>query len=65
MYTGKMTATWLILLTIAGVSAVPVLMIYYTTVHPFVETPPAQMILILIDTVPQVLSMGLFNMPFS
>ncbi|HEU5120342.1 MAG TPA: hypothetical protein VFT71_05090, partial [Candidatus Nitrosocosmicus sp.] len=61
----KMTATWLILLTIAGVSAVPVLMIYYTTVHPFVETHPAQMILILFDTVPQVLSMGLINMPFS
>jgi hypothetical protein len=65
MHTGKMTATWLILLTIAGCSAVPVLMIYYTTVHPFVETHPAQMILILIDIVPQVLSMGLINMPVS
>jgi len=65
MHTGKMTATWLILLTIAGCSAVPVLMIYFTTVHPFVQTQPAQMILILIDIVPQVLSMGLSNMPFS
>lgn len=65
MYTGKMTATWLILLTIAGVSAVPVLMIYYTTVHPFVDSHPAQMILILIDIVPQVLSMGLINIPIS
>ena len=65
MHTGKMTATWLILLTIAGVSAVPVLLIYYTTVHPFIETHPAQMILILVDLIPQILSMGLINMPIS
>jgi hypothetical protein len=65
MFTGKMTATWLILLTIAGCSAVPVLLIYYTTVHPFVETRPAQMTLILIDFIPQILSMGFINMPFS
>ena len=61
MLTGKMTATWLILLTIAGCAAVPVLMIYYTTVHPFIDTHPAQMISILIDLIPQVLGMGLFN----
>jgi hypothetical protein len=65
MHTGKMTATWLILLTIAGCAAVPVLLIYYTTVHPFVETQPAQMTIILIDFIPQALSMGLINMPVS
>ncbi|MDQ2686184.1 MAG: hypothetical protein M3Y25_10130 [Thermoproteota archaeon] len=59
MLTGKMTATWLILLTIAGCAAVPVLLIYYTTVHPFIETQPPKLTLVLIDQVPQVLSLGL------
>jgi hypothetical protein len=59
MLTGKMTATWLILLTIAGCAAVPVLLIYYTTVHPFIETQPPKLTLVLIDQVPQVLSLEL------
>ncbi|VFJ14631.1 hypothetical protein [Candidatus Nitrosocosmicus franklandus] len=65
MFTGKMTATWLILLTIAGCSAVPVLLIYFTTVHPFIETHPAQMVLIIFDLIPQVLGMELTSMPVS
>jgi hypothetical protein len=59
MLTGKMTATWLILLTIAGCAAVPVLLIYYTTVHPFIETQAPKLTLVLIDQVPQVLALGL------
>ncbi len=51
-----MTATWLILLTIAGCAAVPVLLIYYTTVQPFVKT---KLTLVLVDQVPQVLISGL------
>ncbi|MGD9673600.1 MAG: hypothetical protein AB7U98_08995 [Candidatus Nitrosocosmicus sp.] len=65
MFTGKMTATWLILLTIAGCAAVPVLLIYYTTVHPFIETHPAQLTIKLVDLVPQVLSLVLTNIPVS
>jgi predicted tellurium resistance membrane protein TerC len=52
MFTGKMTATWLILLTIAGCAAVPVLLIYYTTVHPFIETHPPKITLGLVDLIP-------------
>ena len=56
-----MTATWLILLTIAGCAAVPVLLIYYTTVHPFLETHPPKLTLILNDFIPQLLSSGSYN----
>jgi len=55
MLTGKMTATWLILLTIAGCAAVPVLLIYYTTVHPFIETHPPKITLGLVDLIPKVI----------
>jgi hypothetical protein len=58
MFTGKMTATWLILLTIAGCAAVPVLLIYYTTVHPFMETHPPKITLGLVDLIPNVLMLG-------
>lgn len=61
MFTGKMTATWLILLTIAGCAAVPVLLIYYTTVHPFVETQPPKMTLGLVDLIPKTTIIGLAN----
>ncbi|MDR4490144.1 MAG: hypothetical protein R2685_04485 [Candidatus Nitrosocosmicus sp.] len=62
MLTGKMTATWLILLTIAGCAAVPVLLIYYTTVHPFLETHPPKLTLILVDFIPQMINFGSNNM---
>ena len=58
MLTGKMTATWLILLTIAGCAAVPVLLIYYTTVHPFIETHPPKITLGLADLIPKVIILG-------
>ena len=61
MFTGKMTATWLILLTIAGCAAVPVLLIYYTTVHPFVDTQPPKIILGLVDLIPKAIIMGFVN----
>jgi predicted tellurium resistance membrane protein TerC len=61
MFTGKMTATWLILLTIAGCAAVPVLLIYYTTVHPFIETHPPKITLGLVDLVPQTIIIGFAN----
>jgi hypothetical protein len=61
MFTGKMTATWLILLTIAGCSAVPVLLIYYTTVHPFVETHPPNLTLGLVDLIPKAMTPGFVN----
>ena len=58
MLTGKMTATWLILLTIAGCAAVPVLLIYYTTVHPFIETHPPKITLGLVDLIPKAIILG-------
>jgi hypothetical protein len=58
MLTGKMTATWLILLTIAGCAAVPVLLIYYTTVHPFIETHPPKIALGLVDLIPKAIMLG-------
>jgi hypothetical protein len=61
MLTGKMTATWLILLTIAGCAAVPVLLIYYTTVHPFVDTHPPKITLGLVDLIPKAITIGLVN----
>ena len=64
MLTGKMTATWLILLTIAGCAAVPVLLIYYTTVHPFIETNPPKITLGLVDLIPKAIMPG-FAQPIS
>ena len=61
MLTGKMTATWLILLTIAGCAAVPVLLIYYTTVHPFIETHPPKITLGLVDLIPNDHNLGFLN----
>ena len=58
MLTGKMTATWLILLTIAGCAAVPVLLIYYTTVHPFIETHPPKLTLALVELIPDAITIG-------
>ncbi len=35
MLTGKMTATWLVLLTVFACGVVPVILIYETTVRPY------------------------------
>jgi protoheme ferro-lyase len=40
MLTGKMTATWLILLTILGCAVVPVYLIWHTTIRPYIEAHP-------------------------
>lgn len=40
MYTGKMTATWLILITIAGCMVVPLLIIYFHTILPQEKAHP-------------------------
>lgn len=61
MLTGKMTATWLILLTIAGCAAVPILLIYYTTVHPFIDTQPPKITLGLVDLIPKAITIGFVN----
>lgn len=61
MLTGKMTATWLILLTIAGCAAVPALLIYYTTVHPFIDTQPPKITLGFVDLIPKAITIGLVN----
>ncbi|MGN6351731.1 MAG: hypothetical protein ACTHL3_09745 [Candidatus Nitrosocosmicus sp.] len=40
MYTGKMTATWLILITIAGCMVVPLIIIYFHTILPQEKAHP-------------------------
>ncbi|MBA3749355.1 MAG: hypothetical protein H0X03_00375 [Nitrosopumilus sp.] len=41
MLTGKMTATWWIIVTMVACLVVPILIIYSTTVHPYLESHPA------------------------
>jgi uncharacterized membrane protein YbhN (UPF0104 family) len=40
MYTGKMTATWLIIITIAGCMVVPLIIIYFHTILPQIKAHP-------------------------
>jgi len=40
MITGKMTSTWLIVLTMIGVLVVPMMIIWFTSVHPYLVTHP-------------------------
>jgi hypothetical protein len=40
MITGKMTSTWLIVLTMIGILVVPLMIIWFTTVHPYLVTHP-------------------------
>ncbi len=39
-YTGKMTATWLIVITMVGCLAVPLLIIYFHSIHPYYLSHP-------------------------
>jgi hypothetical protein len=39
-YTGKMTATWLIVITMVGCLAVPLLIIYFHSIHPYYISHP-------------------------
>ncbi len=53
MLTGKMTATWLILLTIIGILVTPMLLIWYLYVHPYLVTHP-KLLLGVVDFLPGV-----------
>jgi len=57
MLTGKMTATWLIIVTVVGIIAAPLLIIYLTTIHPYDQAHPGprgDFILGLIPLVPNI-----------
>ena len=49
MYTGKMTATWLIIITMVSIITVPMLIIYFAMLLPYdqahPETPAGEFIL--------------------
>jgi hypothetical protein len=53
MITGKMTATWLIILTMIGILVVPMVIIWFTTVHPYLVTHP-KLLLGVVDFLPGV-----------
>ncbi len=56
MLTGKMTATWLVLLTVFACGVVPVILIYETTVRPYLilHHEIARLIAILPNLIPNV-----------
>lgn len=39
-YTGKMTATWLIVITMVACLAIPLLIIYFHSIHPYYISHP-------------------------
>jgi hypothetical protein len=53
MITGKMTSTWLIVLTMIGVLVVPMMIIWFTSVHPYLVTHP-KLLLGVVDFLPNV-----------
>ena len=53
MITGKMTATWLIILTMIGILVIPMVIIWYTTIHPYLVTHP-KLLLGVVDFLPGV-----------
>jgi hypothetical protein len=53
MLTGRMTATWLIVITMIGVVVAPLLIIWYTSIIPYLATHP-RLILGVIDFLPDV-----------
>jgi hypothetical protein len=60
MITGKMTSTWLIVLTMIGVLVVPMLIIWFTSVHPYLVTHP-RLILGVVDFLPNAQILSLIN----
>ncbi len=57
MYTGKMTATWLIIITMFSIVAVPMLIIYYAFIAPHDRAqagPAGEFILGLITLIPNI-----------
>jgi hypothetical protein len=65
MYTGKMTATWLIIITMVSIVAVPLLIIYYAMILPFDQAHPealaGEFILGLITLFPNVSTPGFIS----
>jgi hypothetical protein len=51
MITGKMTSTWLIVITMIGILVVPLMIIWFTTVHPYLVTHP-KLLLGVVDLLP-------------
>jgi hypothetical protein len=51
MLTGRMTATWLIVITIVGILVTPMLLIWFLYVHPYLVTHP-QLLLGIVDILP-------------
>ena len=60
MLTGKMTATWLILLTMIGIIVVPMVIIWFTSVHPYLVTHP-RLLLGVIDFLPNIQIINLIS----
>jgi hypothetical protein len=60
MFTGKMTATWLIVITMIGVVIAPLLIIWYTSILPYLATHP-RLILGLVDFLPNAQILSLVN----
>lgn len=56
-----MTAVWLIILTVIAVAIVPTLLIYYTTVHPFLQAHPPKITLYLIPLLPDISLTSFFS----
>jgi hypothetical protein len=57
MLTGKMTATWLIIITMAGIIIVPLMIIYFAMLLPYDQAHPdanSNFILGLITIIPNV-----------
>ncbi len=60
MITGKMTSTWLIVLTMIGVLVVPMIIIWFTSVHPYLVTHP-RLLLGVVDFLPSIQISNLFS----
>ena len=53
MLTGRMTATWLIVITMVGILVTPMLLIWFLYVHPYLVTHP-RLILGVVEFLPNV-----------
>jgi hypothetical protein len=65
MYTGKMTATWLIIITMVSIVAVPMLIIYFAMLLPYDQAHPeahaGEFILGLVTLIPNVSTPGFIS----
>ena len=60
MITGKMTSTWLIVLTMIGVLVVPMMIIWFTSVHPYLVTHP-RLLLGIVEFLPNIQIINLIS----